>query len=254
MTDATLSFSREMAMKFGITAALIYQELKRKQFFWESQGKLIDGFFWCDQAVIADWVLVHTNTASKAIKQLEDADLIERKVSYRPGTTITTTWWKVKDGVTPGVNETVTPRSHTNSDSYIKATTIATTEKESQVGTSTGTTTERIKPAQLYSRVHSFFGGRHDRRKAMVEAIEKLQDELSDETILLGCQEISAHPTFKTKDGDEVTWTLSMLLLRDTEGLNKTADIILKAADRKEARDKKEEKKKAVQYSMEECY
>lgn len=127
MTDATLSFNREMAQEYGVTAALIYQELKRKHFYWERQGKLVDGFFWCDQAVIADWVLVHNNTASKAIKQLEDAGLIERKVSYRPGTTTTTTWWKVKDGVTPGVTKTVTPRSHKNSDSYIKATTEATT-------------------------------------------------------------------------------------------------------------------------------
>lgn len=127
MTDATLSFNREMAQEYGVTAALIYQELKRKYFYWESQGKLVDGFFWCDQAVIADWVLVHNNTASKAVKQLEDAGLIERKVSYRPGTTTTTTWWKVKDGVTPGVTKTVTPRNHKNSDSYIKATTEATT-------------------------------------------------------------------------------------------------------------------------------
>ena len=253
MTGATLSFSREMAMRFGITAALIYQELKRKQFYWESQDKLVDGFFWCDQAVIADWVLVHTNTASKAIKQLEEAGLIERKISYRPGSTTTTTWWKVKDGVTPGINETVTPRNQQNSDSYIKATTEATTVGESQKEVSE-TTSERIKPAQLYSRVHSFFGGRHDRRKAMVEAIEKLQEDLSDETILLGCQEIAAHPTFRTKDGEEITWTLSMLLLRDRDGLSKTADIILKAADKKEARDKKEEKPKKVRYSLEECY
>lgn len=250
MNDATLSFSREMAKKYGITAALIYQELKRKQFYWESQGKLVDGFFWCDQSAIAEWVLVHSNTVVKVVKTLEEAGLIEKKISYRPGTTTPTTWWRVISEINPNVISSNQPKC----DFYIKATTIATTEKKSQVGTSTGTDTERIKPAQLYSRVHSFFGGRHDRRKAMVEAIEKLQDELSDETILLGCQEISAHPTFKTKDGNEVTWTLSMLLLRDADGLNKTADIILKAADRKEARDKKEEKKKAVQYSMEECY
>ena len=45
-----------------------------------------------------------------------------------------------------------------------------------------------------------------------------------------------------------------MLLLRDRDGLSKTADIILKAADKKDARDKKAEKKKTVQYSTEECY
>lgn len=253
MTGVTLSFSREMAMEFGVTAALIYQELKRKQYYWESQGKLVDGFFWCDQAVIADWVLVHNNTASKAVKQLEEAGLIERKISYRPDSTTTTTWWKVKDGVTPGVTKTVTPRSHKNSDSYIKATTEAITVEESQKGVSE-TTSERIKPAQLYSRIHSFFGGRHDRRKAMVAAIAVLQTELSDETILLGCQEIAAHPTFKTKEGNEITWTLSMLLLRDAAGLDRTADILLRAADKKEAREKRESKEKKIKYSTEECY
>ena len=253
MSGATLSFNREMAMEFGITAALIYQELERKQFYWKEQDKLVDGFFWCDQAAIADWILVHNNTASKAIKQLEEAGLIERKVSYRPGSTITTTWWKVKDGVTPGVTKNVTPRSHKNSDSYIKATTEAITVEESQNEVS-GASSERIKPAQLYSRIHSFFGGRHDRRKAMVAAIGVLQTELSDETIILGCQEIAAHPTFKTKEGDEITWTLSMLLSRDAAGLDRTADVLMRAAEKREAREKKESKEKKVKYSAEECY
>lgn len=124
MEDAVLGFSRGMAAKYGVTAALLYQELKRKQHYWESQGKLEDGFFWCDQSTIADWVLVHPNTLGKAAKDLEDAGLIERKVSYRPGTITTTTWWRV----IPGPTETVIPGNHNNSDSYIKADTSSNTE------------------------------------------------------------------------------------------------------------------------------
>lgn len=124
MEDAVLGFSRGMAEKYGVTAALLYQELKRKQHYWESQGKLEDGFFWCDQNTIAEWILVHPNTLSKAIKDLEDAGLIEKKVSYRPGTLTTTTWWRV----IPGTTENVDSGNHRKSDSYIKADTSSNTE------------------------------------------------------------------------------------------------------------------------------
>lgn len=124
MEDAALSFNRGMAAKYGVTAALLYQELKRKQHYWESQGKLEDGFFWCDQSAIAEWILVHPNTIGKAASTLEDAGLIERKVSYRPGTSVTTTWWRV----IPESTQKVIPRNHNESDSYIKADTIANTE------------------------------------------------------------------------------------------------------------------------------
>ena len=124
MEDAVLGFSRGMAEKYGVTAALLYQELKRKQHYWESQGKLEDGFFWCDQNTIAEWILVHPNTLSKAIKDLEEAGLIEKKVSYRPGTLTTTTWWRV----IPGTTENVDSGNHRKSDSYIKADTSSNTE------------------------------------------------------------------------------------------------------------------------------
>lgn len=125
MEDAVLGFSRGMAAKYGVTAALLYQELKRKQHYWESQGKLDeDGFFWCDQGAIADWILVHPNTIGKVAKELEDAGLIEKKVSYRPGTLTTTTWWRV----IPELNPKVDSGNHCESDSYIKADTISNTE------------------------------------------------------------------------------------------------------------------------------
>lgn len=249
MPGISLSFDRDMAKEFGVNAALVYKELYRKQFYWEEQGKLVDGFFWCDQSVIADWLLMSRSTIGRIVQQLKDAGLVETETHFKPGTNTTTTWWKVSKWE-PEMSHGDTSNGMSHDDaSHIKADT-----KTDTVGKSRNeTTSERIKPAQLYSQVHSFFGGRHDRRKTMIEAIEKLQEELSDETIILGCQEIAAHPTFKTKDGDEVTWTLSMLLLRDRDGLSKTADIILKAADKREAREKKGKDKK-VHYSNEECY
>lgn len=121
-----LAFDREMAAELGINAALLYQELKRKQHYWESQDKLEDGFFYCDQGEIAEWILVHPNTVGKAAKALEDAGFIEKKVSYRPGTLTPTTWWKVTD------NSEITPEvissNHSESDYHIKSNTSSTTE------------------------------------------------------------------------------------------------------------------------------
>lgn len=121
-----LAFDREMAAEHGINAALLYQELKRKQHYWRSQGKLEDGFFYCDQGEIAEWILVHPNTIGKAAKVLEEANLIEKKVSYRPGTLTPTTWWKVVDDSesTPEVISS----NHSESDYHIKSNTLSTTE------------------------------------------------------------------------------------------------------------------------------
>lgn len=124
MEGTVLGFSREMAMEYGVTAALLYQELKRKQHYWEAQGKLEDGFFWCDQNTIAEWILVHPNTIGKAASALEDASLIEKKISYKPGTSMPTTWWRVISESTPKVIS----RNHNESDFYIKADTSSNTE------------------------------------------------------------------------------------------------------------------------------
>lgn len=116
-----LAFDREMAMEHGINAALLYQELKRKQHYWKSQGKLEDGFFYCDQSEIAEWILVHPNTVGKAAKVLEEAGIIEKKISYRPGTLTPTTWWKVVES-SESTPEVISG-NHSKSDFHIKSNT-----------------------------------------------------------------------------------------------------------------------------------
>ncbi len=95
--DTVLAFNRELAKKVGVNAALLYQELQRKYFYWKSQGKLNDGMFWCDQGALADWLLVSTKTISRAITVLEEAGMITKKISYRPGTSTITTWWSISE-------------------------------------------------------------------------------------------------------------------------------------------------------------
>lgn len=122
--DTVLAFNRELAKKVGVNAALLYQELQRKYFYWKSQGKLKDDMFWCDQGALAEWILVHPNTVGKLADKLEEEGLIEHKVSYRPGTLTPTTWWKV---VSPEITVRVDSGNHSDCDFHIKANTTADT-------------------------------------------------------------------------------------------------------------------------------
>ena len=122
--DTILAFNRELAKRVGVNAALLYQELQRKYFYWKSQGKLKNGMFWCDQGALAEWILVHHNTVGKLADKLEEEGLIVHKVSYRPGTLTPTTWWKV---VNPEITVKVDSGNHSDSDFHIKANTTTDT-------------------------------------------------------------------------------------------------------------------------------
>ena len=233
-----LSFSREFAREHGITEALIYKEIYRSYFFWKNHGKLQNGMYWCDQKVMADWLLISVSTLGRAIKKLKDKNLIDYETHYRPGTQTTTTWWKIieKDddekerNSTSGQNDD----SHTsgqNDDSHIKP--------DKEPDTTEGDADEEIRmlPATLYSKLRLFFpGSPNDMRQKKVDAVGKLQKEyeLSDDTILDGIKAISEHPTYKFKDGREYTETLTSLLLGD---LDKTAKKIMRKVEEKKVKD-----------------
>lgn len=239
-------YNRHDARELGLVPAIVWNDMLDRSEHFDANP------MWYDQKDAAERLGIPERTMYRAVDVLVEAGRITKKKGYRPGTTTSTTWITINeesDVAVPGTTDLAVPRSDDLAVPILKET----KEKDTDIGTASSGT-ERIKPAQLYSRIHSFFGGRHDRRKAMVAAIDVLQTELSDETIILGCQEIAAHPTFKTKEGNEITWTLSMLLLRDAAGLDRTADILLRAADKREAREKKESKEKKVKYSTEECY
>lgn len=220
----TLSFSREFARQFGVTAALIYQEIYRKYFYWKEQGKLNDGFFWCDQMAMADWLLLSRSTLARAIKTLKDAGLVETETHYKPGTSETTTWWKITEWDSlMSHGDTSCGLSHDDT-SHIKADTKADTVEESQE-------VDGMKPEALYARIHSFFKGPNEMRKQKIEAIKQLREEyeLSDDTILKGMKAISENRTIKFENGDEFTFTLTHLLLRSD--LEKTAALLVRKAE-----------------------
>lgn len=172
-----LAFDREMASEYGITAALLYQELKRKQHYWESQDKLNDGFFWCDQGAIAEWLLVHHNTIGKAAKTLEDAGLIEKKISYKPGTLTPTTWWKVveKSEIPPKVIAC----NPSKSDFHIKA------ENTPSYTTAPAAIAVRMKPSALRQELARIFKAKDPSVKQSNQSVAKLQERIDDDSLII---------------------------------------------------------------------
>ena len=131
----TLSFSREFAKQYGVNAALVYKEIYRKYFYFLGQGQLTDGFFWCDQRVIADWLLMSRQTLNRVVNQLKEAGLIETETHYKPGTSETTTWWKIPNWESSKQQNVTSCGMSQNVTSYNKANTEADTQEESVVVT-----------------------------------------------------------------------------------------------------------------------
>ena len=92
--DTILHFSRELAMKTTVATAVVYNVLDyRKKHFSEQLNE--DGEFWSSIISIAEYTGFTERTVMNAVNTLEDLGLVERRASYRPGTIIKTTFWKV---------------------------------------------------------------------------------------------------------------------------------------------------------------
>lgn len=92
--DTILHFSRELAMKTTVATAVVYNVLEyRKKHFKEQLNE--QGEFWSSIVSIADYTGLTERTVATAVNTLEELGLVERRTSYRPGTMIKTTFWKV---------------------------------------------------------------------------------------------------------------------------------------------------------------
>lgn len=259
MTDTILAFNRELAKEYGVSAALLYQELQRSQYYWERAGKLNDdGMFWKDQKDIAEWILLSTKTISRAIKDLEDAGLIKKKVGYRPGTTTPTTWWRV---ISKTDKMSISKNGH-DVHFYIKANTKSNTVKENDKGdnqednSSLDSSSEdggevRMRPEVLYQKVRQVWpGSNNEMRKQKVAGLEKLQEDLSDESIIEGIRLIAKNPTYTFDGGKEFTETLTHLLV--TGDIERTAQKITMRLEEKQLKEKKKESN--VSFDLHQCY
>lgn len=198
---STLSFDREFAEQYGITAALLYQELRRKYYFWKKEKRLVDDFFWCEQETLADWLLISSRTIRNIIKTLEDAGLIEHKVSYRPGTRTPATWWRViekKKDVNSEAERDSVPEAERDSSSILNQNTEATTATETADGSSETSSATILPLAQLQplvSRlVKEYNAGSKDKiffeKKKMKEYYPQLREKLEDAGIDFGRKEV----------------------------------------------------------------
>ena len=175
--NMTLSFNREFAKQYGVTAALVYQELYRKYFYWLGQGQLIDGFFWCDQKVMADWLLISRQTLNRVVNQLKEEGLIETETHYKPGTSETTTWWKISNWDSSTQQNVTSCEMSQNVTSHIKADTKADTD--GMTSNENRTTKEEMKVA--YLKVNP--SGRAWKSKKVyttaseIERLEEMDDE-----------------------------------------------------------------------------
>ena len=92
--DTILHFSRELALKTTVATAVVYNVLEyRKKHFKEQLNE--DGEFWSSIVSIADYTGLTERTVTTAVNTLEELGLVERRTSYRPGTMVKTTFWKV---------------------------------------------------------------------------------------------------------------------------------------------------------------
>lgn len=92
--DTILHFSRELAMKTTVATAVVYNVLEyRKKHFKEQLNEQDE--FWSSIVSIADYTGFTERTVTMAVNTLEELGLVERRTSYRPGTMIKTTFWKV---------------------------------------------------------------------------------------------------------------------------------------------------------------
>lgn len=220
-------YNREMAQKFGVITAIIYNDIEDKFDYYEREGELQDGYFYLSQTNRADALAIPRKSYGQGLSRLEEAGLIKKKVGYKPGTAIKATWVMLvrEDERTAfSLGENDQSRLGENDQSIYNDTKEPDSPQESVDG--------GMRPEALYSRVHSMFKGPHEMRKQKIEAICHLKDEyqLSDDTILTGFRAIADNPTFTIKDtGEEITWNLSMLLLR--KDLERTAALLVQKAE-----------------------
>lgn len=220
-------YNREMAQEFGVITAIIYNDIEDKFDYYEREGELQDGYFYLSQTNRADALAIPRKSYGQGLSRLEEAGLIKKKVGYKPGTTIKATWVMLvreDERASFSLGENDQSRMGENDQSILYDTKEPDSPAES--------VSEGMRPEVLYSRVHSMFKGPHEMRKQKIEAIRTLKDtyQLSDDTILNGFRAIADNPTFIIKETkEEVTWTLSMLLLR--KDLERTAALLAQKSE-----------------------
>lgn len=82
--DNFTQYNIALATKIGINGAIMFQALVRMQRLWESQDKLLNGFFYATAPTIQKWTALTERQQAPAVKQLIEMGLIEYEVKGIP--------------------------------------------------------------------------------------------------------------------------------------------------------------------------
>lgn len=213
-------YNRQDARELGLAPAIVWNDMIDRAEHFDMNP------MWYDQKDAAERLGIPERSMNRAVEKLAEAGRISKKKGYRPGTTISTTWITILEESVGGSrnDDLAVPR---NDDLAVP---IYNDTEERDSGEEPPEETV-MKPEVLYSRVHSFFKGPNEMRKQKVAALKRLREEfgLSDDTIINGMRAISENKTIKFKDGNEFTFTLTYLLLR--EDLERTATLLVQKAE-----------------------
>lgn len=100
-------YSYSNAKRYGLVAAILMNFIEDKQRFFSNRDELIDGMFWSDQKDIAEQLAIEERVLYRAISKLESEGIIIKRVGYKPGTQVRTTWWKLNsEDASNAVSET----------------------------------------------------------------------------------------------------------------------------------------------------
>lgn len=85
-------YNRDIARRFGVIAAVVYNDIEDKYDYDEREGKLVNGYFYLSQTNRADALVIPRKSYGQSLTRLEEGGLIKKKIGYKPGTTIKATW------------------------------------------------------------------------------------------------------------------------------------------------------------------
>lgn len=223
-------YNRQDARELGLAAAIVWNDMLDRSEHFDINP------MWYDQKSAAERLGIPERSMNRAVERLVEAGRMAKKRGYRPGTTTQTTWVTViaeEDDSVGGFrnDDLAVSRNDDLAVSILKET----KNNDTELGTAE-VDDQKMKPEALYSRVKVFWKGPNELRKQKVAALAKLQEDLSDETIIEGFRLIAKNPTISLSNGDEFTYTLTNMLVRDD--LTKTAVNLVKAVEKSQVKKK----------------
>lgn len=120
-------YNRQDARDFGLATAIVWNDLlDRSEHFGENP-------MWYDQNDAAERLGMDRRAVNRAITKLNTIGRIDKKIGYRPGSSVTTTWITIKEDVSILEVPKRASRKYQNEHPILNDTNINNTNKEGKV-------------------------------------------------------------------------------------------------------------------------